>query len=117
MKREIERMLNSLYYMVELERNLKKTGILKSVFLGLPTLKEISPKYFNQTIDVRETNTIEIFARQFELSEIDKITLHPRFYKRDIDYIVTMIESKQKAVVTILAVEKFKTKRVVISVK
>lgn len=117
MKGEIDRMINSLYYLVDLERNLKKEGILKSVFLGSPKLKEISPEYFNQTIDLRTTNTIEIFARQFELSEIDKVTLYPGFYKRDFDYVVTIKEKRQKAIVTILTVEKFKTDRIVISVK
>ncbi|UCH96508.1 MAG: hypothetical protein JSV88_06570 [Candidatus Aminicenantes bacterium] len=117
MKEEIQRLINSLYYLVDLEKNLKKEGILKNVFLGSPKLKEISSKYFDHTIDLRATNTIEIFAQQFGLSEIDKVTLYPRFYKRDIDYIVTMVENKQKAVVTILALEKFKTERVVISVK
>lgn len=117
MKEELDRMINSLYYLVDLESNLKKEGILKSVFLGSPKLKEISPKYFNQTIDLRKTNTIEIFARQFQLSDIDKVTLYPRFYKRDVDYKVTIVEKKLKAVVTILSKEKFKTERVVISVK
>ena len=119
MKEEIDRMINSLYYLVDLERNLKKEGILRREFLvvGSKKLKEISQRYFNQAIDLRDKNTIEISARQFELSQIDKITLYPRFYKRDIDYVVTILEKKQKAVVTILTKEKFKTERVVISVK
>lgn len=118
MNGEIKRMMNSLYYLVDLEINLKKAGILKSVFLGSPKLKEISPEDFKQTIDLRETNTIEIFAGQFEhLEEIKEITLYPRFYKKDIDYKVTILETKHKAVLTISDVEKFKRERVVISVE
>ncbi len=117
MKKDIQSLINSLSFMVELERNLKKDGILKRVFLGSPKLKGISSEYFNQIIDLREKNTIEIYAKQFNLTKIKEITLYPRFYKRGIDYEVKLDENKQKAVLTLLTVEKFKSERVVISIK
>ena len=109
--------INSLYYGVKLERDLKKEGILKSVFLGSPKLKEIPPHYFNQAIDLRTKKIIEISAQQFELRQINGITLYPRYYNMDKDYKVEILENKQKAILTILAVAKLKNERVIISVK
>jgi uncharacterized protein YoxC len=109
--------INSLYYGVKLERDLKKEGILKSVFLGSPKLQEIPPQYFNQAIDLRTKNIIEISAQQLELSQINGITLYPVYYNRDKDYKIEILENKQKAILTILAVEKLKNDRVIICVK
>jgi uncharacterized coiled-coil DUF342 family protein len=114
---EMKRKLNSLFYVVDSKNNLIQKEIIKGGFLRRTKLIETSPEYFKESIDLRKKNTIEIFARQFELSELYEITLYPKFYKRGTDYKVEIIENKKKAVLTILTVEKFKTDRVVISVK
>lgn len=116
---EMQTRLNSLFYMADLEENLLKKGIIKSSFLGLgtPKLKKISSVDYDQSIDLSKTNKIEIYARQFDLNKIKKITLHPRFYKRDIDYKVKVEEDNRKAVLEILAITKLKGERVVISVQ
>jgi hypothetical protein len=116
---EKERLLNSLFYMVDLEENLLKRGIIKSGFLGLgsPKLKKISLNDYDQSIDLREKKIIEIYASQFNLSKIKKVTLHPKFYKRDVDYKVKFEEDNRKAVLEILTIEKFKNERVVISIE
>ncbi len=117
--RRMEKSLNSLFYMVDLEKNLLEKGIIKSGFLGLgaPKLKEISPEYFDQKIDLRYQKVIKIHAPTFKLSKIKRVTLHPRFYKRGADYEVKIEEDKQDAAVTILAVDKFRSERIVISIK
>jgi FtsZ-binding cell division protein ZapB len=109
--------LNSLFYMVDLEKKLIEKGIIKILGLGSPMLGKISPQYFNQNIDLRKRRIIEIKASQFNLIKIKRVTLHPRFYKRDIDYMIEILEDEQKVIVTILAIDKFKSERVVISVK
>lgn len=114
---EMEKRINSLSYAVELEKNLKKTGILKSKFLGSPKLKEIPLNYFIKTIDLREEKKIEIFAQSLQLSKIEEINLYPKFYKEDIDYKIKIAGNKQKAVIKIMAIDKFRTDRVIISVK
>jgi outer membrane murein-binding lipoprotein Lpp len=118
---EMLRVINSLFFMVDLEENLIKRGIIKKyAFLGLsglPKLQEISPEYFNENIDLRKTNVIEIHASQFNLSNIKKITIYPRFYKREVDYKVKIEENNQKAELMMLAIEKFKGERVIISVE
>jgi len=117
---EMQRVINSLFFMTGLEKDLIKKGIIKDAFLGLggtKKLMEISPEYFNQHIDLREKTKIEIEAGQFNLSKIKSVTLHPRFYKKDEDYKIEIAEDKKTAIVTIRAIEKFKSNRVVISVR
>jgi hypothetical protein len=117
---EMQRALNSLFFMVDLEDNLIKRGIIKDALLGIlgsPKLKEISPEYFNQKIDLRKTNVIEIYASQFNLSKIKKISIYPRFYKKGVDYEVKIEKDKQKAILVILAILKFRSERVIISVE
>ena len=119
---ELERLLNSLFYMVDLKENLLKKGIIKKggfLVLGLTKLKEISPEDYNydKKIDLRGKDIIEIHANQFKLGEIKKVTLYPEFYKEGIDYEVKMEGDKQKAIVKILNSEKFRRDRVVISVE
>jgi hypothetical protein len=111
--------LNSLFYMVDLEENLLKRGIIKSGFLGLGKrkLKEISPEYFDQRIDLRYRKGIKIHAAAFKLSKIKRVTLHPRFYKRGSDYEVKIEEDKQEAVIKILDADKFRSERIVISIE
>jgi len=117
---EMQRVINSLFFVTGLEKDLIKKGIIKDAFLGLggtKKLMEISPEYFNQHIDLREKTKIEIEAGQFNLSKIKSVTLHPRFYKKDEDYKIEIAEDKKTAIVTIRAIEKFKSNRVVISVR
>ncbi len=118
--KEMLRIINSLFYIIDLKQNLIKRGIIKRsgfLRLGAPKLKEIPLEYFKKRIDLRKKNMIEIYAKEFNLSKIDEITLYPKFYKRGTDYKVEIEKNKQKAVLTILVKEKFKTERVVISVE
>jgi hypothetical protein len=118
--KEIVRIINSLFYILDLEDNLMDRDILKrGGFLGLGSLelKEIPWDYFDQSIDLREKTTIVISAKQLKLKEIDGITLYPKFYEEGDDYKVKIEEGGKKAVVKILNREKFKKERVIISVE
>lgn len=120
LKEEIERELNSLFYMVDLEENLLKKGIIKKggfLRLGSPKLEVTSSKDYEKKIDLRTEKIIEIHANPFNLKKIKKITLYPDLYKRDEDYKVEIAEDNQKAIVKILDAEKFRRERVVISVE
>ena len=119
-QQKMESLLNSLFYIVDREENLLKKGILKKsgfLVLGSPKLKEISPGDYDQKIDLRTEEIIEIYANQFKLGEIKKVTLYPGFYKNDVDYKIEIEEDKKKAIVTILDTEKFRRDRVVISIE
>jgi hypothetical protein len=115
--KEYQRQKNSLYYLLDSERNLKKKGLLKSGFLKAPTLKDISPEHFKKAIDLRKKNTIAISVARVKLKKIKKILVYPRFYKEGRDYKVTVAADKMSAVLTILDKEKLKNERVVISVE
>jgi hypothetical protein len=117
---EMQRVVNSLFFMVGVDKDLIKKGIIKDAFLGIigsKRLKEISPEFFNQYIDLRKKTKIEIKADEFNLSKIKNVTLHPGFYKKDTDYKIETTEDKKKAIITILAIDKFRSNRVVISIR
>lgn len=116
-KKEYQRRVNSLYYHLDSERNLKKKGLLKSGFLKAPTLKDISPEHFKKAIDLRKNDTITFSAAGLGMKKIKKILIYPRFYKEGRDYKVTIAADKQGAVLTILDKEKLKNERVVISIE
>ncbi len=111
------KILNTLYIIIDVEKNLIKSDILKGVFLGSPKLKDIPTKDFSP-IDLREENTIEISAKKLGLLKIKRITLYPKkYYKENIDYKVEIDAKQQNATMIILNAENFKNSRIVISVE
>jgi hypothetical protein len=109
--------VNSLFYLLDLERNLKKKGILKKKFLKSAKIKKTSPEYFTMSIDLRSENAIPIAASTIGVSRIKSITIYPKFYKKEIDYKVMIDPDKQNATVTFLNPDKFKSERLIISIK
>ena len=116
--KKMEKSLNSLSYIVDTEKNLIISGILKKIWLRSPYLEKMPSEDNFKPIDLRNNTTIEFYAEQFkQLSKLKGITLYPKFYERDKDYKVKIEEDKKKAVLTILDIKKFETNRVVISVE
>jgi hypothetical protein len=113
----MQKAVNSLHFLLDLKSNLLDKGIIKGGFLRPTRLREVSPELFNQAVDLRRQDRIEISAAQFSLLRLRKIALYPRFYKRGIDYKVKITEDKKNATLTVLAIEKFKNERAVISVE
>ncbi len=114
---EMQTTINSVHYMLDTKKNLLEKKIIKGGFLRSPRLKNISPEIFNNSMDLREISNIEISAKQFELKKIKKITVFPKFYKKDQDYEITIDETKQYAYIKLVSVDKFKNDRIVISVE
>ncbi len=114
---EMQEALNSLAYLLDTQRNLKKAGILKGGFLKSTKLKNVSPQFFNKTIDLRSADRIDISAADLGLSKIKSITLYPKFYKKGTDYDYQLSGDKLFATLTIKDTTKFKNERVVISIK
>lgn len=121
--KNLQRELNLLFYMVDLKKNLRERGIIEKqkilgvLKVGSPKLKKVSPADYDQKIDLRTEKIIEIYANQFNLDEIKKVTLYPGFYNKDVDYKIEIDVDKKKAIVKILITEKFRRDRVVISVE
>jgi len=116
-KVKMERQLNSLYYLVDTEKNLKDSGIIAGGFLKSKKLKTMNPMDFKDSIDLRESKTININAGLLGLTKIKKVMFFPKHYTYGVDFKIDIGEDKQKANVVILKEEKFKKQYLVISVR
>lgn len=114
---ELNELVNSLYYLMDSQRSLKKKGILKGGFLKSTKLKDVSPEHFTTTLDLRTDNQLIISAAEMGIRKIKKVVIFPKFYKEGTDFKVEIAHDKKSAALTILDTEKFKNERVVISVK
>jgi cell division protein FtsL len=114
---ELNEQVNSLYFLPDSQDNLKKKGILKGGFLKSTKLRDVSPEFFTQSIDLRSENQISISASELGLKKIKKITLYPRFYREGTDYKIEIAPDKQTAAFTLLDTAKFKNERIVLAVK
>jgi hypothetical protein len=109
--------VNSLFYLLDSQSNLKKKGVLKGGFLKSTKLRDVSPEYFATSIDMRTQTQIVFSAKDLGLRKIKKVILYPKFYNEGTDYKIEMSGDNQTAIVTILDTLKFKNERIVISVR
>jgi len=109
--------VNSLFYLLDSQNNLKKKGVLKSGFLRTIKLQDVSPEYFSTSIDMRTQTQIVFSAADLGLRKIKSITLYPKFYNEGTDYKIEVSGDNLTAIVTILDTLKFKNERIVLSVK
>ncbi|MCK4766159.1 MAG: hypothetical protein KAW12_28430 [Candidatus Aminicenantes bacterium] len=114
---EMQEVINSLFYLADLKKNLKKRGIIKGGFLRSPKLRAVSPEYFAHSIDMRTRDTIVFSAADFNLKKIKNLLLYPKYYKKGKEYKVIIAKDKQEAELTILDITKLKNERVVISIE
>ncbi|MGD2091087.1 MAG: hypothetical protein PVH61_33235 [Candidatus Aminicenantes bacterium] len=108
---------NSLFYLLDLQKNLEKKGILKSGFLKTTKLRDVSPEHFCQAIDLRSEDQVLISAANLGIKKIKDVTLFPKFYKQGSNYRVKITADNRFALLTIVDREKFRNERVVIAVK
>jgi predicted nuclease with TOPRIM domain len=114
---ELKDQANSLFYLVDSEKNLKTSEILKKSFLK--SMKFIAPtsEHYNKSIDLRSQNSISIFASEFSIGKIKSVELYPNLFKRGTDYTIYIAPDKQTASVVFLEPAEFKNKQLVIAVK
>jgi hypothetical protein len=115
--KELEREWNSLYYLLDMEKFLVKRGILKRGLLKKSIAHQIPSEEFNDSIDLRTSKQIHVPAARFAAKKIKKVVLYPKFYKKGIDYEVSVGQEGSEAVLTILNPEKLRNERIVISVE
>lgn len=113
----LQKTISSLFYVVDLEKNLKKRGIIKGRFLKSPKVRNFSPEIFDRFIDLRAEDTIKIVAADFNRSKIKGIVLYPVYYKKGIDYKIVINQDKTEAELIILDTAKLKNERVIISIE
>lgn len=109
--------VNSLYYLLDSQNNLKKKGVLKGGFLKSTKLRDVTPGLFSKSVDMRTQTQIVFSAADLGLRKIKKITLFPKFYNEGKDYKIEISGDNLTAIVTILDTAKFKNERIVISAK
>jgi predicted nucleic acid-binding Zn-ribbon protein len=114
---EMQENINSIFFIVDLKKNLKKKEIIKSGFLKSYKLQDISNEKFDLSVDLRYNNAINISAKELNLTKITKIVLYPKFYKHKIDYKINIYKDGKKAFLVILSKNKFKNEKIVISVE
>lgn len=114
---DLTQQVHSLYYLLDLQDNLEKKGILKSGFLKSTKLRDVSPQHFSQAIDLRSEDQVLISAAALGIKKIKDVTLYPKFYKEGTNYKVIMTADNRFALLTLVDREKFRNERVVISVK
>lgn len=116
-KKNMERQLNSLYYLADTEKNLRDSDIIAGGFLKRKKLKTMNPKDFKNSIDLRESKTININAGVLGLKKIRKVMLFPKHYTAGVDFKIDIDQDRQEANIVILKEEKFKKQSLIISVK
>ncbi len=114
---DLTQQVNSLYYLLDLQGNLEKKGILKRGFLTTTKLRAVSPENFCHAIDLRSEDQVLISAADLGIKKIREVTLFPKFYKQGTNYQVKMTADNRFALLTLVDREKFKNERVVIAVK
>ena len=110
--------VNSLYYLVDSYNNLTKRGVIKGAALFRSAkLRDVSPEYFTNSIDLRTQSQIVFSAESLGIKKIKKVTFYPTFYKEGTDYKIEISGDKLNGIVTLSDKAKFKNERIVISVK
>jgi hypothetical protein len=112
----LDQRVNSLYYLLDSQQNLKKLGILKTSFLRSPKLNDPSPEQFIQSLDLRSKDQLVISAADLGIRRINDVNLYPKTYKAGTVYKVEMTADKRYAVLTLLEKDRFKNERLVIAV-
>lgn len=113
---ELNLEVNSFYYLIDTEKNLKNSEILKGGFLRSTKLKDISPELFKKSMDLRANTQITISGAELGIEKIKSIAIFPKLFIENTDYSIEIAPDKLTATFTILSVPKFKNQRLVISI-
>ena len=115
--REMQTALNSVYYAMDLRKNLVQKGIIKGGFLRATKLQKVDVAMFDRSLDLRSEPKITVAAADFQLSRIKDITIYPGYFKLDTDYQVELDEAGQNMTITILDIKRFKSEKIAIALE
>jgi hypothetical protein len=114
---EMQTALNSVYFAIDLPKNLTQKGIIKGGFLRSTKLQKVDFAMFDRSLDLRGEPKITAIAADFQLSRIKGVTIYPSYFKLDTDYKVELDEAGQNATIIILDVKKFKSEKIAIALE
>lgn len=114
--KNLEVRLNSVYYLAGSKNALKASGKIKGTFLGLcgDRIKNVTFSDFQKSLDLRNSNIIELKAADFGLSRIHDVDLLPGYLEEDKDFRLEIAADGTTASVQIQDREKFQLARVVL---
>jgi hypothetical protein len=113
----LNKQINSMFYRLDSQKNLKKEGIIKDGLLAAARLKDVSPGNFDKSLDLDADDRLVISAADLGVEKIKNVVLYPRFYKKGDSYKVLITPNKKHALLTLVDKTKFKSERVVIAVR
>ena len=105
---ELDSRLNSVYYFAGTKDSLKASG--------KTDLGAVSYRDFQNRVDLREENTIELSAGDFNVTVIKKVEIEPKSLVANRDYRITIASDGQSATVQLLNADKFRLARIIIVV-
>ena len=105
---ELVSRLNSVYYFAGTKDSLKASG--KNALGG------VGYRDFQNRVDLREENTIELSAGDFNVPVIKKVEIVPDTLAANRDYRITISSDGQSATVQLLNADKFRLARIIIIV-
>ncbi len=105
---ELDSRLNSVYYFAGTKDSLRASG--------KATLGGVNYRDFQNRIDLREENTIELSAGDFNVPVIKKVEIVPDTLVANRDYRITISSDGQSATVQLLNADKFRLARIIIVV-
>ena len=114
---EMQAALNSVYFAMDLRKNLTKNGIIKGGFLRSTKLQKVDIAMFDRSLDLRTDPKIIANAADFQLSRIKDVAIYPGYFKNERDYKVEFDESGQSVTITILDIKKFMSEKIAIAIE
>ncbi len=114
---EMQTALNSVYFALDLRKNLNEKGIIKGGFLRSTKLQKVDTTLFDKSLDLRGDPKIAVAAAAFQLNKIKDITIYPSYFKPDTDYKIEFDETRQNATITLLDAKKFMSEKIAIAVE
>jgi type II secretory pathway component PulM len=114
---EMQTALNSVYFAMDLRKNLTQKGIIKGGFLRATKLQKVDLALFDRSLDLRGEPKIIVAAADFQLSKIKDVTIYPGYFKLDTDYKVEFDEASQSVTITILDIKKFMSEKIAIAIE
>lgn len=114
---DMQTALNSVYFAMDLRKNLIQKGVIKGGFLRTTKLQKVDFAMFDRSLDLRAEPVITAAAADFQLGRIKDIKIYPAFFKAQEDYQVEFDEAGQNVTITILDTKKFKSEKIAIVIE
>jgi type II secretory pathway component PulM len=114
---EMQTALNSVFYAMDLRKNLTERGIIKGGFLRSTKLQKVDVAMFDKSLDLRGEAKITAAASDFQLARINDVSIYPSYFKANVDFKIEFDQTSQNVTITILDVKKFMSERIAIALE